>query len=697
MALPTHPPTDEIGNASLEATVPSWGQLQTFIDSDEKSPDLIWPNSVSVYEQMRNDAQVEGLLAGTILPLLRYSWVIDPNGAKDEIVEKISRDYGIPIQGEQEQFRPRKRNRFNFKRHQIDAFRALTFGHYYFEQVGEIGDDGKWHVKKLAPRRPASITEINVAKDGGLEGIKQTLGPQVKPIPVSQLVAYVWDQEGGNWVGRSMLRALYRNWVIKDVLIRVDAIKNERAGAGTPIGKGAQDASDEELEALNELAQAFRSGENAGGALPFGTELDLLGIRGTLPDTIGSINYHDEQMARRFLMMFVQLGSTQTGSRALGESFVDFFGFAQQFIAEWFCEVFNEHVIEDDVDWNYENEELVPLLTFDRSVEEGLPTSDLVMLVDKGIITVDPELESFIRQSKNLPPLSDDAPEPTPPSPEAPGGGTQAGGGRRRKGVAADAEPPSPLSLPARDLRRQPYDHEVAAEVDFARLEDQWVSRKEELFSVVRELQRAQVDELHGLIIEANGDLVKLGELSVAGNAESEIFDGLKSMAEEGIDQALDEAKAQGVVSAARGDVADLEDAMGRRAQAMDGVLTRELSGAAAQKAMSLTGGSLTPQEVADETKAYMEALKAVRVEKQLGGALTNAQNAGRKSTMVANDPAEIYASELLDTNTCTKCVSVDGTEYAKMAQAEMDYPGGGYMECEGGDSCRGTLVAVYE
>jgi hypothetical protein len=72
----------------------------------------------------------------------------------------------------------------------------------------------------------------------------------------------------------------------------------------------------------------------------------LVGVEGSLPDTLASIKYHDEQMARRFLAMFMQLGSTETGSRALGQSFVDFFALAQESIATDYTKVTNEHIIE---------------------------------------------------------------------------------------------------------------------------------------------------------------------------------------------------------------------------------------------------------------------------------------------------------------------------------------------------------------
>lgn len=56
----------------------------------------------------------------------------------------------------------------------------------------------------------------------------------------------------------------------------------------------------------------------------------------------------------------------------------------------------------------------------------------------------------------------------------------------------------------------------------------------------------------------------------------------------------------------------------------------------------------------------------------------------------------QYYASELLDANTCDLCETIDGTEYMSLADAELDYPGGGFIDCAGGGNCRGTLVAVY-
>lgn len=78
--------------------------------------------------------------------------------------------------------------------------------------------------------------------------------------------------------------------------------------------------------------------------------------------------------------------------------------------------------------------------------------------------------------------------------------------------------------------------------------------------------------------------------------------------------------------------------------------------------------------------------------------AANGAVGAGRMAAATAGpEPTEIYASELLDRNTCRPCSRIDGTDYPSLAAARADYPLGGYRACEGGSRCRGTLVFVYD
>jgi hypothetical protein len=434
-------PRAPIGRAASETDL-GWNQ---FIDELEYVPDLKWPRSVKAYMRMRTDSQLAGLFRAMTMPIRRFKWIIDPNGARPEIVDGVADDLNLDVKGREPRPRGRMRGRFSFDKHLYEALVGLIYGHAYFEQLGYIGDDGRWHLQKLAPRPQESITQINVADDGGLISIRQgfvstrntgVLGysnAMGVEIPVDRVVGYIWEQEAANWVGRSIFRDCYRNYLIKDRLLRVDAINHERAG-GVPIVEGQPGASPRELEAMSKMAQNFKVGEDSGGSLPSGAKIDIKRM-GSGTDVVNSIRYHDESMARLFLHMFIQLGQTETGSRALGQSFIEYAFIAQKAVAKWFADVTNEHVIEDWVDWNYENEDNVPRLVWEiQEEDEHLAVEELVKLVTAKVVTVDEEMENTLRERYHLPPLTGPRPDPQP-APVIPP-------------VAPEPPPPDPVAQP---------------------------------------------------------------------------------------------------------------------------------------------------------------------------------------------------------------------------------------------------------
>lgn len=695
------PPTTELGATNTSPSLPGlpgWASFGSLVDDLERSPALKWPTSVrDTYPAMRNDSQVEALFYATTLRVRRYRYAIDPNGARDEIVEKVSADYGLPIVGDDARPRPRSQGRFEWDQHLNLVLLALLFGHYFFEQVGEIGPDGLWHLRKLAPRAPHTIDQIQVADDGGLVSIRQNVAPRratngfmaMPPeIPVGRLVAYVWDQEPGMWTGRSMLRSVYREWRAKDELIRADVVKHVRNGLGVPTAKQTEKDIDPNAaaQALS-TASRWRSGDNVAAFMPYGVDVELKGVQGTLPDALPSIARHDEAMSRRWLAMLLQLGQTETGSRALGGEFADVLQDTHDAIAGWACGVMSKHQLEDDVVWNYgEGEEFAPLVTFERRDDPELGVQDLINMVDKGLITIDPDLEAWLRARYQL------------PERRAAGAAALASrrGTRRHRPVAAAA---GDVKLPDRPLRRQPYPQEVAARIDFDSADVQWRDARDLLVHHWGEVRDAQIADLRDQIEAANGDLSVLSQLSTDPAGADVIAARLRTVADQGAAAALAEAAGQGVDLDAP-DLGDVHAQLEARSEAVAALLARSLSEAAGRKAVAITGGSLTPTEVADQVAGYLNGLTDTYLEDQFAGAVTAAQNAGRKATIeqaaTAADTTRIYASELLDENTCEPCTGVDGTEYGSLEDAEADYPTGGYSECLGGPRCRGTLVAVY-
>ena len=753
-------PTREIGSLNV---LPTWGALAGMDPSDP--PAFQFPSRVQTVERMRTDGQVDALCNSVTMPVLRFKWQLNPNGARDEVVEQVATDFGLPIRG-QTTTAPRSRRRFKHKDHLEHSLLALWHGFMMFEQVPDterfdLARDG-WRLRKLSPRMPSTVSQLHIASDGGLEGLTQygympppgrsRVAWQAPPqIPVSSLAAYVWRREGANWYGRSMLRPLYRDYVLKDRALRIDAMKNERFGVGIPVAKAPEGGDPAQY---SKLAQAYRGGEAAGVGLPPGADIGVEGIRGTLPDVMASIRYYDESMARSFMAMVIQLGQTQTGSRALGNTFADFFQMLVEAVADWYKDTTNEHVIEDYVDWNWGEDEQAPLLEWTYAEHAPLAVADLVNMVTSGVITMDRQTEDAIRQTTQLPalPLSEDL---TGLDEAASSAFTQVGlpalvdsliltpdEARTLLKVAGPAPQPAVVENLVAAMRPQaaradiqrhvaaalgsrlPFVHggssgiaaakqtvgdrgtvghrepnaiELAAKTDFEVLQERWQDATSSLVEDWKAVQAIQIDALVDQVAQAvdAGNMIDLADLTAPVQGQELLRSAMLEMAEDAVVGAKAEALAQGVTipNINLDDV--LAPAVEKRAQATAQLLAHGLADSAERKALQLGADALGSDVVAAAVREHLEGLSDGFLNDMLGGALTQAQNAGRRAVM-AEKAAEIYASELLDTNTCSACAAVDGREYDDLPDADADYPAGGYKDCLGGPRCRGTLVAVY-
>jgi hypothetical protein len=392
-----------------------------WLDENETTPELQFPMSVRVFDSMRRtDSQVTSVLEAVCQPVERTPWRIDPNGARDEVVQLVADDFGLPIAGQTQVRTPlRSKGRFSWSEHLQLALLMLPYGFSYFEQLYRVDNDGsRAHLAKLEFRPQTTIDHVEVATDGGLVYVRQRWTAAERaplPIPVDRLVAYVHRREGGNWLGMSILRPVYKNWLLKDRLLRVQAQTIERNGMGIPVYEGAENEAS--LTAGLGMATSLRSGEAAGAATPFGAKLRLMGVEGTLPDAKPAIEYHDQQIARAVLAHFLNLG-TQTGSWALGSTFADFFTLSLQTLAQQIADTTTQHVIEDLVDVNWGPDEPAPRLCFDEIGSRQQATAEsLKSLVDAGILHPDEVLEGATRQFYGLPPADPATAQPTPGQP----------------------------------------------------------------------------------------------------------------------------------------------------------------------------------------------------------------------------------------------------------------------------------------
>jgi hypothetical protein len=761
---------------------PDWAY---FVDDREFAAELQWPRSVEVNERMETtDAQVKGLLLATFLPIRRMRWELDPAEARPEAVDLFHEDLNLPVRGDEESVS--RRGGFNHDKHLGHSLRAVGQGHYHFEELVEWhdpskGGDGLLHLVKLATRPPRSIIGIRTDDHGNLEAIEQMtsglgLGGGrvfggvvggIRILKADRLLVYLWDTaDDGDQVGRSVLRSCYRNFLVKDALIRVDAVKHERNAMGVPWFEVDPAASNEQIKSLAGKAEEIRASAVGGGAGP--GKLRIAGVEGSLPDTIGSIRYHDEQMAKALMQMLFNLGGdANSGARALGDTFAERAIELQGAIADWYCEA-TQAFIDRQVQRNFGPDEASPQITYTRTETYEVAFADLAKAVKEGLILVTPELRAYVEERWKVPGQKD-APEPagTPaPGPEDIGEGEPAGpppeaaeaptrpqpkrsalaekmaaaltapmtwpqlaravgtdsknGTARRardqllaegvvlRGTDGTLQPAIALELPDRDLKRAPLAFEVAAQVDFASMEETFEQGRETLVDAYRTAQAQQIAQLVAAVEAADGDAAKLATLECDPVDVDVLAEPMMTIAEEGVASAKAEHEAQAGVSAserrtgnsgtspkfAEADTEALEATVRERAEAASLTLAAGLATSASKKAAAVS--ALAPEAAAAAVSEHLNSLTDAALDEQLGGATQQAYNSGRRSYFRESGPKEIYASEILDQNVCTACNGIDGTEWATLAEAETAYPVGGYIDCEGGLRCRGTLVAVY-
>ena len=725
------PAGSELGaETRVTVGVPGWN---TFVDEIEFVPELSWPQSINTYQRMRSDSQIEALHVGTVQPVREFRWSIDPNGAPASLVEQASADLGLPIRGHEDDSIARGPRLFDFDQFLDDALLAPLYGHFHFEIVGDVAPDA-WHMLKLAPRHPSTIQEFQTNQVGELEAIRQNIpgaGSQgwarLAPlIPGSKLLPFIWRREAGSQVGRSMLRSVYREWMVKDRVIRIAAINLERAG-GVPVAVGSNGMSDKQLADLATMARQFKVAEGGGGAVPFGTDLKLVG--GSVPDAISLLNYCDEAMARVWALMLVQLGATATGNRALGGEFAIYAARAQRAMAKWVCRSVNAF-LDQYTEWNLgPSASHAPLLHYEQAKPDALSLADMVALIEAGALTVDPELQEWIRSESGLPPapppptdpnLGDLSPEEValvqnsrnPPAlPAAPAGPdglpqkvplpSSVNEPTVQQPTFAAADPllsGQTVALPTRTLRRQPNPHEIAARIDLNQLDTQHQN-------ITTTLQQAFLQQVIPGQVTAIGEQItahdtvtrtRMAGLTAPVDGQDVIGQYLLQAAKDGATGAAAELAAQGVTAGIPSDT-ELAARVKDVASSVATMAANGLSLAAQRKGSQIAGGTLAPTDARAQLETHLNGMKQQWTFDQLQGAVTTAQNAGRIGVFTTATQATLsyYSSEILDVSTCDACASIDGTEYASLADAEQDYPSGGYVDCAGGPRCRGTLVAV--
>jgi hypothetical protein len=130
--------------------------------------------------------------------------------------------------------------------------------------------------------------------------------------------------------------------------------------------------------------------------------------------------------------------------------------------------------------------------------------------------------------------------------------------------------------------------------------------------------------------------------------------------------------------------------------------LAAELSVSASRAALRELGTGRPPSRVADAVRDWLNGLSDANARVQLGGALHGALNSARLTTFEHGPVGALYGHEVNDSNTCPPCREVNGRWLGntdQMTTVVLSYPEGaygGYVHCQGGSRCRGTIFGVW-
>jgi hypothetical protein len=669
-------------------------------DWQEHVADLIWPLSNYTYNQIRRDPQVAAVINAYSLPIRRSTWAVDPTGCRDEVARLVADDLGLPVLGD-DQPGPARVRGVSWAEHLRVALLHLTFGHYGFEMLARLDGDGRARLVALADRPPSTITNLHVNDNGDLLGVSQDnrLFESAPQISADRLLWYCHDREGAQWQGTSLLRPVFPAWLLKRECQRILGTSSRRFGMGVPTLRALPGTAPtpEQMALAGQVAQQMRGGEHAGAAIPPGFVVELLGMQGGAPDTLGFLKWLDQQISRSALAQFLDLGGqTSHGSFSLGASFIDLFTLSIAAAAEYMADVVTRQVAARLVEWNWDDTENVPAVTVSDIGTKHEVTADAIQqLVSVGAIQPDPALDAYLRTTFQLPMRDPSTPWRAPALKQT--SATPADAAQIEEAdakVTASGRKPRGRRTPSAhgqlELPVAAADQPAVADDDLQAATDdllaEWPAIAEPMVSSLAD-QAGQTAEF--------GNVAALGSLAVSAVVVAGIATALAA--------AMNGHGSRTARSLLPGNRKPPPDPgatqIGATAQATAGILASTYANAAARVALQRPGADAATVETAvrDALDAMSAAPTGV-VADHLGAALHAAEGAALIDLCAKHPPKRLIADELRDSPTCcAACKAADGTEFPELAAALEVYGNGAQLTaCAGGSRCRGRLIPKW-
>lgn len=359
--------------------------------------DLVQKKGLAIYKKMREDDQVKAVLLMKKYAVLANPWTVVPasNEPQDKEVAEYIKDQFDGMEG-------------IFEDALMNVLTALDYGFSVTEVIYKMVEEGKWKgkigLKKLATREPFNY-DFDYDEHGNLkpDGIKFQ---GTNKYPQDKFIIFSYRKEFSNWYGQSDLRAAYRSWWSKEILIRFHNMYLERFGMPTTIGKYKKGTSPDQVTKLRTVIENIQT--KYAITIPDDIIVELLqsGSQGEVQFHT-AIEMHNKFIARSVLVPDL-IGYTEHtgGGFALGKKQFDVFLWILKKLSRDIEEnIVGEQLIKKLVDFNFTVEKY-PQFQFQAITEEDTEAKARIVRlgVDGGFIN--PE-EPWVRNYLNLPPLTE--------------------------------------------------------------------------------------------------------------------------------------------------------------------------------------------------------------------------------------------------------------------------------------------------
>jgi hypothetical protein len=270
------------------------------------------------------------------------------------------------------------------------------------------------YLRKIAHIRQVAVGTFQIdPSEGDLQSIQQWVfdGRNFRrvEIPADKVLLWVYDQQGDDYFGVPPTRHCYKAWTFKQQLERLNLLSFDKFGVGTPIASEPEGGLTEpERARLALYLKNWRAGEAEYVIHPYGASIDIKSGDGkTVMSSLEWVRAYNLAIAKTYLTQQTELGSTETGARALGETFYEQLGGIVQADCEDLANLINNRLIVPLVKWNFGAQETYPTFAPSQRVRAGSGVATVLKsLVDAGAVHVRPEDEAYLRDVFELPPVA---------------------------------------------------------------------------------------------------------------------------------------------------------------------------------------------------------------------------------------------------------------------------------------------------